>query len=223
LNIYPALKNKQNIAITASLLLHIFIFFILSNKQITTDIPKKQKRIKIRAILELKNFKKIKLNRPNIQKFSIIKDDLFKDDLLEQKKLSSLKDINDYKVQVDVNYNDSLSSLRNISRNNYTTQKSTNQTFFPFYLLDKMPQPTIPYSTIIKYPPKSNQSIFSNIGIVVEIFIDDRGNVVYGEKITSSGLGFETAILSALTNIKYKPAIYKGKKVGSMIRPRFIF
>ncbi len=219
----PIFKNKQSLSIAISLLLHIVVFIILANKRVSIDPPKKQKKHKIKAVLELKNFKKIKPNKPRIQKFSFMKDDLFKDDLLEQKKLSSLKDVDDYKVQADVNYSDSISSLRNISQNHRFAQVSTNQVFVPFYMLDKMPQPTISYTSVIKYPEKARQTIVSNIGVVVELFIDNKGNVVYGERITSSGLGFEVAVLSALTNMKYKPALFKGRKVGSMIRVRFIF
>lgn len=216
-------KNKQSFSLVISLLLHIVIFIFLSSQHVSQELPKKQKKHKIKAVLELKNFKKIKANKPLMQKFSFMKDDLFKDDLLEQKKLSSLKDVDDYKVQTDINYNDSISALRNISRPNRPAQSSTNQVFVPFYMLDKMPQPTISYASVIKYPPQARQTIISNIGVVVEIFIDNKGNVVYGEKITDSGLGFEATVLSSLTNLKYTPALYKGHKVGAMIRVRFIF
>ena len=54
--------------------------------------------------------------------------------------------------------------------------------------------------------------------VVVEIDIDDRGNVVDTRIIKGAGFGFDQAVLSAIKKSKFIPAIKDGKPVPFRVK-----
>lgn len=88
------------------------------------------------------------------------------------------------------------------------------------YLVSQMP--VLADEVRIPYPPEARRKGVAG-AVVMDILVDDKGNVRDAKLVSGPGSGLDEAALQAVKGFKFKPALVSGKPVTVRIRYAYRF
>jgi TonB family protein len=92
--------------------------------------------------------------------------------------------------------------------------------YLPFYKLEKAPSFKIQKTPVY---PFSARSAGAEARVVVEVYINDQGNVDDVKLIKSGGAGFDQAVIAAVRESSFEPGIKDGRTVASKVQIPYLF